>query len=763
MAAGNGGTVFAGTAKQGCQRQCGDITVPFPFGIAKGDDTSCSLSKSFSLTCSTTSSDDGTAPELSLGSNVIHNISDSELRIRTWSIGVAYRCYHTNGSLYRSWSAWSMLEDDRFTLSEKNKLTVIGCDDYALITGRSLKAPTLEDDFSSGCITSCINNQSGIAKDGKCSGKGCCQISIPKGLRDCEVELDTLRNNTQEVRSFNPCSFAFLGEQDTFEFHGESDIKDFYELYSRINDNVLVVVDWVVEPNKSCSSEVTECKGMYSECYNVDKEGDGGYRCRCKQGYQGNPYLEHDLGGCQDIDECADPGTYPCYGVCNNTLGSYSCTCPPGSVGNATKENGCVCSPEYIRNATSGCEPAAVPRSNKPVYILGFGLALPLMVIGLLGLYFTALEWKLAKLREKYYERNGGALLKEKLTTRGGVDVSSMYIFRVQELKKATDNFADSKVIGKGGNGTVYQGTLTDERVVAIKKSQRVDEGQREEFINEMVILTQINHTHVVQLIGFCLETEVPLLVYEFVSNGTLHRHIHNNVRTGTKRLSWDTRLRIAHESAGALAYLHTDTRMSIIHRDVKSTNILLDENCTAKIADFGASRLVPLGHDEVTTLVQGTLGYLDPEYFHTGHLTDRSDVYSFGVVLAELLTGQQPLSIEKCPEERNLATNFLKAVKENKLLDILEDGVVKEAGYEQLKAISILVCRCLNQVGGNRPGMKEVTMELDALRKSGKPTNLVSEDNYDETSCSHMIDMEQTDPDTLPPMPTSDTIGDSF
>ncbi|MFS7932253.1 putative protein kinase RLK-Pelle-WAK family [Helianthus anomalus] len=140
-----------------------------------------------------------------------------------------------------------------------------------------------------------------------------------------------------------------------------------------------------------------------------------------------------------------------------------------------------------------------------------------------------------------------------------------------------------------------------------------------------MVIIAQINHPNVVQLWGCCLETDVPMLIYEFVSNETFHRHIHNRTRKG------DCRGIVVHESAGqlvhSLPYLHTDARMSIIHRDMKSTNILLDDNYTAKIADFGASRLVPLGHDQVSTLVQGTIRYLDPEYFHTGQLTGKSDV----------------------------------------------------------------------------------------------------------------------------------------
>ncbi|KAJ0587733.1 putative protein kinase RLK-Pelle-WAK family [Helianthus annuus] len=364
-------------------------------------------------------------------------------------------------------------------------------------------------------------------------------------------------------------------------------------------------------------------------------------------------------------------------------------------------------------------------------------------MIGLSVLYFTTKKWKLVKLRDKFFEQNGGVLLENKLKTKGGFGVGSVRIFRAEELEKATNNYAEDRILGRGGNGIVYKGTLPDKRVVAIKKSQRLDQGQREQFINEIMILTQINHQNVVQLLGCCLETDVPLLVYEFVPNDTLHHHIHDKTKS-MGRLSWNNRLRIAHESAIALAYLHTNARMSIIHRDVKSTNILLDDSYTTKIADFGASRLVPLGHDQVTTLVQGTLGYLDPEYFHTGHLTSKSDVYSFGVVLAELLTNEKPLSMERCPDDRNLATYFVKAVKEKRLTKILDHQVVNEASVEQLKAAGDLVCRCLNQVGGQRPSMKEVTIELQTLRKFQKHP-WISQDNYKEAS-SLLIESEDHD-----------------
>ncbi|GLT71067.1 hypothetical protein SLA2020_431090 [Shorea laevis] len=309
-------------------------------------------------------------------------------------------------------------------------------------------------------------------------------------------------------------------------------------------------------------------------------------------------------------------------------------------------------------------------------------------------------------------------MLQQQLSShRGSVETDK--IFSAEELEKATNNYDKSRVLGQGGYGTVYKGVLPDNKVVAIKKSKISDQSQIEQFINEVIVLTQINHRNVVKLLGCCLETEVPLLVYEFITNGTLSNHIHN--KSLSSSLSWEKRLKIAAETAGALAYLHSSTSMPIIHRDVKTTNILLDDNYMAKVSDFGASRLIPLDQTQLTTLVQGTFGYLDPEYFHTSQLTEKSDVYSFGVVVAELLTGKEALSFNRPESDRNLAIYFVSAIKEDRLLQILEDHIVNEGNIAELKEVANLAKKCLRVRGEDRPYMKEVAMELEGLAIMGK------------------------------------------
>ncbi|GJN33728.1 hypothetical protein PR202_gb22351 [Eleusine coracana subsp. coracana] len=229
------------------------------------------------------------------------------------------------------------------------------------------------------------------------------------------------------------------------------------------------------------------------------------------------------------------------------------------------------------------------------------------------------------------------------------------------------------------------------------------------------VLSDSINHKNIVKLLGCCLEVEVPMLVYEFIPNGTLFHLLHGNQG---RYISLSTRLRIAYESAEALAYLHSCASPPIIHGDVKSTNILLDIDYTTKISDFGASLLAPNDESQFVTLVQGTCGYLDPEYMQTCQLIDKSDVYSFGVVLLELLTRKKAFHLDGPEDKKSLSMEFLFAIKNKKLEDILDDQIKNDENMEFLGEIALVARQCLEMSGVNRPSMKEVAEKLDSLRK---------------------------------------------
>ncbi|XP_073358671.1 wall-associated receptor kinase 5-like [Aegilops tauschii subsp. strangulata] len=440
------------------------------------------------------------------------------------------------------------------------------------------------------------------ALPGLCTGVGCCQSAIPPGISFFEPHQRKFPphqdDNPTFISNAMSCHYVFLVDTEWFTY------SDLVFLNHTDDFDMPVVLDWAVRNVGNCSAarrNATDfaCRSARSECFDADN--GPGYRCNCSRGYDGNPYLD---GGCTDIDDCQLKDEYSCYGVCTNSQGSYTCQCPPGTSGDATRKDGC---------------------RQKDKFTL-------------------ALKW------------------------------------------------------------------------AAIKKSKMMEATETKEFAREMLILSQINHRNIVKLHGCCLEVEVPMLVYEYVSNGTLYHYIHGGEGLDINK-ALDTRLRIAAESAEALSYMHSSASPPILHDDVKTANILLDGSLAAKVSDVGASKLQPSDEAEIATLVQGTCGYLDPEYLMACQLTDKSDIYSFGVVLLELLTGKKVLCFDGPEEDRSLVSRFTMAVKADQHDELLEDQVRTKMGPEALEEVTHLVMHCVSMIREERPSMKEVAEKLEALR----------------------------------------------
>ncbi|KAK4562329.1 hypothetical protein RGQ29_004994 [Quercus rubra] len=679
----------------GAAAVCGNVTIPYPFGIKPG----CYIDDSFAIDCNNTLG--SPKPFLRrLDLEVLDISLEGTLRVNYPTTPWCPKSEIENATSVS-------LASSPFVFSKlRNIFVAMGCDNLAYLQSDDSSNSSLRIIYG-GCMSVC--EKDGIQSNGSsCNGIGCCKTTIASDLDGFTTRIES---TSASFKRTEDCIYASLVDQKWFE----ENLTNHFEV--RKMSHVPVVLNW--EINANLSSRVMGGDSSHSTCQFANRSSSLGnmsstFTCSCNSGFEGNPYL---VDGCHDIDECANLEVCSFYNLrypCVNVLGGYY------------------------------CDPISDHKSHSKIIIIGIstGFGLLFLFIGGWWSYKVVKKRKNIKRKEKFFKRNGGLLLQQQLSSSEVAVEKTTKLFNSKELEKATDNFNVNRILGQGGQGTVYKGMLIDGKIVAVKKSKVIDEGKIEEFVNEVVILSQINHRNVVKLLGCCLETEIPLLVYEFIPNGTLSQYLYD--QNEEFPATWDMRLRIATEVAGALFYLHSAASTPIYHRDIKTTNILLDDKYRAKVADFGTSRSIAVDQTHLTTVVQGTFGYLDPEYFQSSQFTEKSDVYSFGVVLVELLTGEKAISSTRTKECKSLATYLIHSMEENNLFDIIDARVMKDAKQEEIIAVANLAKMCLNLNRKERPTMKEVAKQLEAIQTSQKTPNV--QQNYEEVEYVRTEMYEQWD-----------------
>ncbi|XP_062166485.1 probable LRR receptor-like serine/threonine-protein kinase At1g67720 isoform X1 [Alnus glutinosa] len=342
----------------------------------------------------------------------------------------------------------------------------------------------------------------------------------------------------------------------------------------------------------------------------------------------------------------------------------------------------------------------------------------------------------MSKGKKKYFEQDQlehSLPVQRLVSSKNDAHTEAANCFTFSEIEDATRKF--EKKIGSGGFGVVYYGKMEDEKEIAVKVLTSNSYQGKREFSNEVTLLSRIHHRNLVQFLGFCQEGERSMLVYEFMHNGTLKEHLYGPL-TREQSINWIKRLEVAEDAAKGIEYLHTGCVPAIIHRDLKSSNILLDKHMRAKVSDFGLSKLAVDGASHVSSIVRGTVGYLDPEYYISQQLTDKSDVYSFGVILLELISGQEAISNESFGVNcRNIVQWAKLHIESGDIQGIIDPSLHDEFDIQSMWKIAEKALMCVQPHGHMRPSISEVLKEIQDAISIEKEAVAAREGNSDEMS----------------------------
>nr|BAJ97464.1 predicted protein [Hordeum vulgare subsp. vulgare] len=682
----------------GCPDKCGNMSIPFPFGLMPG----C-FREGFQITCDHSfdppraflagSDTETTTNLITLTERDESAVTDdpdlaySYSNTSSWAVElmdvsidrsearaygpVTSRC--STNIAHSKLKEQAMALEERFATSETLNVVVGVGWKVGVTAGSSSSSSSYTTTFA--CRSELAGGHLEHARNGSCTGRGCCEAALSTEPGYEIVPRVSAENNT--LWRTSPCSYAMVIEKSRYTF-STPDLYGDKVLPKRFPRGVPMVLDFAIVGDAACPGKGQRpppdyaCVSNNSYCVNATVGHTTytlSYVCKCSEHYDGNPYIAN---GCRDINECKSPDLYYCSsnGICMNRLNGYDCPCKSGMKGDGKLGH---CAEKF-------------PLVAKAVV----GTTISIFIIAVMS--FLLLLHKEKKKTKEFYEKNGGLTLEK---------AKIIKLFKKDELKPYLKK---SNFIGNGGFGAVYKGNLGNE-LVAIKRTISGSLLENEQFANEVIIQSQVIHKNIVRLIGCCLEVDTPLLVYEFLSNGSLHDILHNNDK---KPLNLDRRLSIAAESADGLAYMHSKANTKILHGDVKPANILLDDRFVAKIADFGISRLI-VRDKQHTGEVIGDMSYMDPVYLQSGLLTEKSDVYSFGVVLLELISRKKATH----SDNNSLVSSFLEAHKREKSSDLFDNEIAIGEDLEILQSLAGMSVECFSLDVDKRPDMTDIAHHL--------------------------------------------------